>query len=99
MAQGQGTADGCITCAVGDWVKGSLGPWFLEHGAPLGVVLKGKLDQGGWAPEKQDPAQSFDFVVSPGKYPEDGKELNPVDPLPGVQLGTGIQNDQKALLN
>lgn len=89
VVRGQGTADGCITCAVGDWFKGSLAPWLLEYGAPLGGALKGTIDPEGWAPEKQEPAEGFDFVVPPGEKLGDQKELNPVEPFPGVQQGTG----------
>lgn len=80
VVQGQDAADGCITCVVGDWVKGSLTPCLLENGAPSGGILKGK----------QESAEEFDFVLPPEENLGDEKELNPVEPFPpGIQRGTG----------
>lgn len=79
VVQGQDAADGCIACAVGDWVEGSLAPWLLENGAPLGGILKGT----------QEAAEEFDFVLPPEKNPGDEKESSPVEPFPGIQRGTG----------
>lgn len=76
VVQGHDAADGCIACVVGDWVKGSLAPWLI---APLGGILKGT----------QEPAEEFDFVLPPEENPRDEKELNPVEPFPGIQRGTG----------
>lgn len=89
LVQGQAAADGCVTCAVGDWVKDSLAPWLLENAAPLGGALKGTLDPEGPAPERQEPPKDFDFVLPPGDKPGEEKVLSPVEPLPGIQRGTG----------